>query len=599
MYKSIVFWLRLLLLACLFWASNAKAEDAGVATLDFIYVNANIGEAAGGHAAIRLGSTVFHYQFFPQGQFLLVRESWSHFRYVYNELRNRSIFVAQTSLTPPVYAKLRNHFTRLLMAQQQDLDQLQDAETQLSLLTQLASGAEQLKMDFVGLFDAENVDDADMLHLHERIQQQLGHDYLKHLRQQVEARLVDLVGEYESQSNGIPWVARLQALLLERESLQLLATGASLTEGSVLGSAMGATKLTVKQRSILEGYREKLAVSVVGLLQSQRIDRSRSLMLQTARYLVVSRSLATGTLLTLDPFSSRANLVTIKQKNELPGLLAQLQQDVLQAKRNFFTETAHPDIAYAILESSMGRWHEIIGVARYGNVARVEPGILLPARKGSVSITEQFLPRGKLSALIDNNQRKVSQLQQRIDEQYAYDLMMRNCVTELLRALNSAFVDKTTGQRELGGWLAPDDDLVFIPSQFYSQIAARYSIQEETFLPSRRLRQMDEFYRQDDNLRVWLRESNTLSSTVYMPRTEDTPFLFFTDDTLLLRPAQGIVNLLWGAANSVGGVFTLPVDGGERLHQGMRGMFYSLPELVFSNIRKGTYGFAETTTVGP
>ncbi len=596
MYKLIVFWLCLLLLVCLFWASNAKAEDA--VTLDFIYVNANTGEAAGGHTAIRLGSTVFHYQFFPQGQFLLVRESWSHFRYVYNELRNRTIFVAQISLTPPVYVKLRNHFTRLLMAQQHDLDQLHVAEAQLSLLTQLASGAEQLEMDFVGLFDAEEVDDADMLHLYERIQQQLGHDYLKHLRQQIEVRLVDLVNEYEAESNGISWVARLQALLLERELLQLLTTGASLTEDSVLGSAMGAAKLTVKQRSILEGYRENLAASVVGLLQSQRLDRSRSLMLQTARYLAVSRSLATGTLLTLDPFSSQANLVTFRQKNELSRLQAQLQQDALQAKHNFFTETAHPDIAYAILESSMGRWYEIVDVARHENVARVEPGILLPTRKGSVSITEPLLSRDKLSVLIDGNQVKVSQLQQRIDEQYAYDLMMRNCATELLRGLNSAFVDKATGQRELGGWLAPDDGLVFIPRQFYRKITARYPIQEEEFFPSRRLRQMDEFYRQDDNLSVWLRESNTLSSTVYTPRTEDTPFLFFTDNTLLLRPVQGLANLLWGAANSVGGVFTLPVDGGERLHQGMRGMFYSLPELVFSNIRKGTYGFAETTA-GP
>jgi hypothetical protein len=47
------------------------------------------------------------------------------------------------------------------------------------------------------------------------------------------------------------------------------------------------------------------------------------------------------------------------------------------------------------------------------------------------------------------------------------------------------------------------------------------------------------------------------------------------------------------------GVFSLPVDSGERLHQSLRGMFYSLPELMFGNIRKGTYGFAETATAGP
>ena len=68
---------------------------------------------------------------------------------------------------------------------------------------------------------------------------------------------------------------------------------------------------------------------------------------------------------------------------------------------------------------------------------------------------------------------------------------------------------------------------------------------------------------------------------------------------MLLRPILGITNFLWGTANSIGGVFTLPIDGGERFHQGLRGMFYSLPELVFGNIRKGTYGFAETAATGP
>jgi len=43
----------------------------------------------------------------------------------------------------------------------------------------------------------------------------------------------------------------------------------------------------------------------------------------------------------------------------------------------------------------------------------------------------------------------------------------------------------------------------------------------------------------------------------------------------------------------------MPIDGGERFYQGLRGMFYSIPELFFSNIRKGTYGFAEAVIVRP
>ncbi|MDP1558269.1 MAG: hypothetical protein Q8K59_00405 [Nitrosomonas sp.] len=587
----------LLLSIGLLWAG--RVESTVATTLDFIYVNANTGEAAGGHTALRLGSTVFHFQFFPQGRFLLVRESWSHFHYVYNELRNRSVFIDRVPLTPEVYTRLRHHFTGLLIQQQQNLDQLQEAEIQQQLLTQLADGVEQLELETIGLFDPESIEDIDMRSLHQRVRHELGDHFLSDRYQQVERKLANLAAEPEQQTHGVSWAARLQGLLLEREFFQSMEAGVSLAPESVVESSAGAPNLTSEQRQVLERYRGKLATSVIGLLQSRRPDRARSLMLQTARYLIVSRSLANGALLTLDPFSSRAIRVSVEQKRELQGLHTQLQYDAAQAQRSFFKEATHPDIAYAILESSLGRLHEIAQTLLHGSSVRVEPGILLPARKGAVSVTGLPFVRARLPALAAENAAKLSQLRQQVDRQYAYELIHRNCATELLHALNSAFIDRIIGQRELGGWMAPDAGLAFIPSQFHTQIAERFPVQEKKVLPSRRLRQLEVMYQSGGALQIWLRESNTFSSTLYTPRTEDTPFLFFTDDTLLLRPILGITNILWGAASSVGGIFTLPIDGGERLHQGLRGMFYSLPELVFSNIRKGTYGFAETATAGP
>ena len=131
------------------------------------------------------------------------------------------------------------------------------------------------------------------------------------------------------------------------------------------------------------------------------------------------------------------------------------------------------------------------------------------------------------------------------------------------------------------------------------QIAEHFSVQDREVFFSRRLRQLDELYENGNVLLIKARESNIFSSTLYMHRNEDTTFVFFTDDAWLLRPIFGVTNLLWGAANGIGGLFTMPIDGGERFYQGLRGMFYSLPELFFSNIRKGTYGFAETVTVRP
>ena len=37
----------------------------------------------------------------------------------------------------------------------------------------------------------------------------------------------------------------------------------------------------------------------------------------------------------------------------------------------------------------------------------------------------------------------------------------------------------------------------------------------------------------------------------------------------------------------------LPVDGGEMLWAGLRGALFSLPELVFQNIRKGSFDLPE------
>jgi hypothetical protein len=86
-----------------------------------------------------------------------------------------------------------------------------------------------------------------------------------------------------------------------------------------------------------------------------------------------------------------------------------------------------------------------------------------------------------------------------------------------------------------------------------------------------------------------LRESNTLSSTLYESRSKDTPFLFFTDDSLLLRPLLGALNVGYAALYGVAGIVRLPFDNGVSFNQAARGAFYSLPELAFGNIRKGSY----------
>jgi hypothetical protein len=578
----------LVVLACLFPAGRTKAGEQ--TSLDFVYVNANIGEAAGGHTALRLGTTVFHFQFFPEGRFLLVRDSWPHFCYVYNELHNRSIFIGRLPLSLQVDTSIKSHFTRLLMAQQQDLDRLHTAEDECVQLSCLVDGTERLNLDYVGLFARKGTDDADMVTLRQHISSQLGALQMTEPQAQVGRRLARLETDR---------FAELSDLLLEREFFRLLATGASLDSTVILPSSPDFPGLSPAEERVLQRYRERLRYSIIQLLRSSRPDRARSLLLQTARYLVVSRSLTTHTLLTLDPFSSRAVAVPPPADSDLQGLYLQLGREEQRARQGFFQETAYPDIAYALLETVQGRRHELANAIQSKHPIRVEGGILLPSRRGTVPLPHLSLTRGELQRMLAAKRAELKELRGRFDSRYSYDLLKRNCATELLRSLNSSFPDRETGRRELGGWLDPDKDLNFIPNRLYADVLKEFPVTEEVLLPARRLRQLEGLYAENDSLSVRLRESNTLSSTLYTARAEDTPFLFFTDNAFWFRPVLGITNFCWAALSGFSGILTLPMDNGTRIHQGLRGMFYSLPELAFNNIRKGSYGFAATAELGP
>jgi hypothetical protein len=90
---------------------------------------------------------------------------------------------------------------------------------------------------------------------------------------------------------------------------------------------------------------------------------------------------------------------------------------------------------------------------------------------------------------------------------------------------------------------------------------------------------------------VYLRETSTLTSTIYRPNDTDSFFLFFTDGAVLGRPFYGLANLAAGLGQTVWGVARSPVDRGHTLRAGALGMVYSLPELLLINVRKGTFEY--------
>ncbi|MGH3055939.1 MAG: hypothetical protein ACRDL7_13275, partial [Gaiellaceae bacterium] len=183
---------------------------------------------------------------------------------------------------------------------------------------------------------------------------------------------------------------------------------------------------------------------------------------------------------------------------------------------------------------------------------------------------------------------------------YRYDLISRNCVSEIFRGLNAAVAQENAGdvavhaasRDRLGGYIEPGGSLGFIPFVSTQAVRHAYNVTDTQQLPSYRSRRLAAMYRSENPLMVYLRESNTVTSTVYGPNPRDSFFVFFTD-AVPTRPLLGSLNLAAGLGASAVGLALAPFDGGRVFLSGVEGALFSLPELAFVNLRKGTFDYVE------
>jgi hypothetical protein len=202
---------------------------------------------------------------------------------------------------------------------------------------------------------------------------------------------------------------------------------------------------------------------------------------------------------------------------------------------------------------------------------------------------------------LDDSENK---LLQELTQDYRYDLITHNCVTELFRTINQALSkayrsnDKLESleaftikesEKRLGGYVAVPYN--FIPFVSYQSVLSRYHVTQSRDLDSYRSLELAKLKAHQNNAIVSLRESNTVSSRLYTYNPDDALFVFFTDDNWLLRPVFGLFNTATGIGQSVYGFFSWPLDSGKNLKSGATGILMSLPELVFFNMRKGSYKY--------
>jgi len=140
----------------------------------------------------------------------------------------------------------------------------------------------------------------------------------------------------------------------------------------------------------------------------------------------------------------------------------------------------------------------------------------------------------------------------------------------------------------LGGYLDPDAPGLFVPFVSASAVREHWRVVSERKVPSLRALRIAVLREQEGALATALRELSPLTARSYERATADSPFLFFADRAPALRPLFGAANLATAAGASLVGLAEAPFDRGARLAGGLRGMLWSLPELAFVSVRKGT-----------
>lgn len=540
-----------------------------------MYVRANVGGASGGHAALVAGETVYHMQSGADGLVRLTRDSWDHFRYVYADLQNRPLEVAFVSLEPAARERVLAAFTDLYVAQDGALAARDEAATDVAWLEAFRDGRSLPALRAAGLLAPDRANDPHALELRDRLGEPLAQE-LSAAEAAVESGSTAKLREYRD------------ALTL-RESLRALDGAWGLDPAALVSlPAELDPPLEAAERDGLEARAAELERTLVFLLGSRRADRGAAILLAQARYLAVRRSLDQNRIVLLDPFEGapRVDMDELEMSADAhEKAVAHAAQVARRVRAQVLAPTRVDEPGYAVLEEAGGMLERVASARDIG--ALFDLGRRrLPARGRSI---EAPLPTGDLDAALRDAKLRLEAAQRALEERYAYDLIRRNCITELVRLTDGVFGSADDAREALGGRIAPGEAFGFVPFVFFDDVRSRLRIARVEHVPSFRERELERIAREEPGIWPRARESSPLLATAYQPLLRDSAFLLFTDDVFWRRPLYGAANLAWASAYTLYGVGAAPFDRGARLRAGLLGAFWSLPELAFQNVRKGSY----------
>ncbi|MFI5315015.1 MAG: hypothetical protein ACHQ6T_04905 [Myxococcota bacterium] len=575
--------MRALALAVALAAAHARAGGLG-----FVYVTSNVGTASGGHAALLAGETVYHLQNTDAGLLLLTRDSWPAFHLLYAELENRPLEIARLGVSGEVGERVERAFARLYVEQELALARRESLRDDVAWLESLAARRPLPPLRGAGLVAPDAPGDPDAARLRGSALARAGGESLTRVREEAGRRIAALAVEADPAG-----LASLREALLLREAARALEGAWGLDARAI--AALPAeldVPLRPEERAGLEALSAQLEVAVGELLRSARPDRGYALLLAQARYLAARRSLAANRLVLLDAFAGAERVTPPDDADESTRAKRRAQAGALlgEGRARVLASGTVDEADWNLLEEAASI------AARDGRADAVGPlsqfGLRkLPARARSLDSPE--LPADLARALAEARARLARQ-DALLQARWSYDIVRRNCITELARTTDGAFGSPEEAARELGAPASADDRLLgFVPFAFFQRVRDRLRVERVDSLPSRRESELARVLGESPGLVTRLEESTVFTSSIYRPRLRDGAFLLFSDDVFWPRPAFGVANLIYALGYTGYGLVAAPFARAARAAAGLSGVMWSVPELAFVNVRKGSFDWAD------
>ena len=454
--------------------------------------------------------------------------------------------------------------------------------------------------------------------LRERVREARGADYLARRSDALRAQIDALA--YDDAASRVPVLApqlvpaartgfadRYGELLLAWLAVEVMRAGGCVRAETLRTSDDPAFRLSETERDRLRALAARLTDDLLRLLDSRRADVGIPLLVGLARLVAFGRSVASGRLTVLDVFPQQPQQLppdaVRRYAPALRAILAERRTELAQARAEVSASPASGEATWSRLETATNLVLELESALERGTPLRVHDGTLLPVKAAPWSPT---WPRPQLSPPgLDRAAAAAVRIERAAGAQlaalYPYHVVRRNCVTEIFRTIDVALDPARDGavvgagavrvraqaHDRLGGYVRMTGTANFIPVVAHRAVRHTYRVTARRRLPSYRRQRLARLAERESPLRVYLRESNTLTSTIQPAAYTREPFLFFTEDTVPPRPLFGLVNLGVGAGASALGIVTLSFDRGQRFLAGIRAALFSLPELAFVSLRKG------------